>query len=44
MVRYTGYDYYEPYIKRYLLMNISKERTLLVCYNSINKEAAEVIW
>jgi len=26
---------YEPYIKRYLLMHIYKERTLTVCYNFI---------
>ncbi len=35
---------YEPYIKKYLLMNISKERTVLICYNFINKEAKEIIW
>jgi transposase-like protein len=28
---------YEPYTKKYLLMNISKERTLLVCYNFIKR-------
>ena len=28
---------YEPYIKRYLLMHIYKERTLIVCYNFIKK-------
>ena len=36
-MKYTGYDYYEPYIKRSLLMHVYKERTLLVCYNSIKK-------
>jgi hypothetical protein len=30
---------YESYIKKYLLMNISKERTVLVCYNFINKRS-----
>jgi len=28
---------YEPYIKKYLLMNISKERTVLTCYNLIKE-------
>jgi|FaiFalDrversion2_1042247.scaffolds.fasta_scaffold42021_1 transposase-like protein len=28
---------YEPYTKKYLLMNISEERTLLVCYNFIKE-------
>jgi putative transposase len=28
---------YEPYIKKYLLMNISKDRSMLVCYNFIKK-------
>ena len=28
---------YEPYTKKYLLMNISKERSLLVCYNFIKR-------
>jgi len=28
---------YEPYIRRYLLMNISKERTLAACYNFIKE-------
>ena len=29
--------YYEPYIKKYLLMYISKDRTVLTCYNFIEK-------
>jgi hypothetical protein len=29
-MKYTGYGYYEPYTKEYPLMNISKERTILV--------------
>jgi putative transposase len=28
---------YEPYINKYLLMNISRERSILVCYNFIKK-------
>ena len=28
---------YEPYTKKYLLMNISKEMMLLVCYNFIKR-------
>ena len=28
---------YEPYIKKYLLMHISKERTVLTCYNLIKE-------
>ncbi len=28
---------YEPYIKKYLLMYISKDRTVLTCYNFIKK-------
>ena len=28
---------YEPYINKYLLMHISKERTVAVCYNFIKK-------
>jgi len=28
---------YEPYIKRYLLMSIYKEKTLTVCYNFIKR-------
>jgi len=28
---------YEPYIKKYILMHISKERTVLTCYNLIKE-------
>jgi transposase-like protein len=28
---------YEPYINKYLLMNISRERSILVCYNFIKE-------
>jgi hypothetical protein len=28
---------YEPYTKKYLLMNISKDKTSLVCYNFIKR-------
>jgi putative transposase len=28
---------YEPYTKKYLLMNISKDKTVLVCYNFIKR-------
>ncbi len=28
---------YEPYIKKYILMYISKDRTVLTCYNFIKK-------
>jgi transposase-like protein len=31
------YGYYEPYTKKYSLTNISKERTLLLCYNFIKR-------
>jgi putative transposase len=35
--RHAGYGYYEPYIKKYLLMNIYKDRTVLTCYNSMKE-------
>jgi len=35
---------YEPYIKKYLLIHISKDRTVLVCYNFINKRTKEIVW
>ena len=28
---------YEPYTKKYLLMNISKEKTVFICYNFIKR-------
>jgi transposase-like protein len=34
-MRYTGYGYYEPCTKKYLLMNISKDKTVFICYNFI---------
>jgi len=34
---------YEPYTRKYLLMNISKETMLLVCYNFIT-EVKEIVW
>ena len=35
--KYTGYGYYEPYINKYLLMDISKDRTTLRCYYFIKR-------
>jgi transposase-like protein len=28
---------YEPYTKKYLLMNISKDKTVFICYNFIKR-------
>ena len=32
-----GSNIYEPYIKKYLLMHISKDRSIVICYDLIKK-------